>query len=73
MNPESPTRLTRQQACEYLNRGGYPIKPRYFEKLACAGSGPRVDGFFGARAMYLPEDLIEWAESRYRPADPKAA
>ena len=73
MLPEIPARLTRAQACDFLNQHGFPIKPRYFEKLACTGAGPRVDGRFGARTMYRPEDIISWAESRFRPADIKAA
>ena len=69
------TRLTRTQAVEWLNSHGYPIAQRYFEKLAVpsGGQGPRVDCRFGGRALYLPEDLLAWAQSRCKPGDPKAA
>jgi hypothetical protein len=69
------SRLTRAQAVQYLNARGFPISQRYFEKLCVpsGGQGPRVDLRFGGRALYLPEDLLAWAESRSRPGDDKAA
>lgn len=64
-----PSRLTRQQAAEFLTARGFPISKRYLEKLSCpsSGQGPRVDCWFGGRALYLPADLIAWAESRCKP------
>jgi hypothetical protein len=69
------SRLTRTQSVQYLNANGYPISQRYFEKLSCpsGGQGPRVDRWFGARALYRPEDLVAWAEARSKPGDPVAA
>jgi len=61
-------RLTRQQAAQFLTSRGFPISQRYLEKLCVpsGGQGPRVDRWFGNRALYLPGDLIEWAENRCR-------
>jgi hypothetical protein len=69
---ETPARLTRQQAVEFLNSHGFPIKPRYFEKLCVpsGGVGPRIDAWFGNRALYLPDDLMAWAQGRCRPGAP---
>jgi hypothetical protein len=68
-------RLTRQQAAKFLTERGFPIKERYFEKLSCpsGGQGPRVDLWFGGRALYKPEDLLAWAERRAKPGDQRAA
>jgi hypothetical protein len=70
----TPSRITRQQAPEFLTAIGFPISKRYFEKLCVpsGGQGPRVDAWFGARALYLESDLRAWAESRCRPGDPPA-
>jgi hypothetical protein len=68
------SRLTRVQSVHYLNANGYPITRRYFEKLCVpsASQGPRVDAWFGGRALYRPDDLLTWAECRCKPGD-KAA
>jgi hypothetical protein len=75
MTDNTPVRLTRIQAAKFLTEQGFPIAPRYFSKLALPGSGqgPRIDMWFGPRALYLPEDLLEWALSRSRPGDKRAA
>jgi hypothetical protein len=64
-------RLTRRQSAQFLTAQGFPIEPRHFEKLCCPGSakGPRVDLWFGGRALYRPEDLLAWAEGRSLPGD----
>jgi hypothetical protein len=51
------TRLTRVQSAQFLNTQGYPITRRYFEKLCVPSSaqGPRVDAWFGGRALYRPK------------------
>jgi hypothetical protein len=66
----TPARLTRRQAAQYLTDLGFPISQRYLEKLCVpsGGQGPRVDTWFGNRALYLPEDLVAWAEGRCKPA-----
>lgn len=71
VNIEVPPRLTRKQAVKFLNERGYPIALRYFEKLSCpsGGQGPRVDLWFGGRALYKPEDLLAWVERRAKPGD----
>ena len=62
-------RLTRKQSAQFLTAHGFPIERRHFEKLCCPGSakGPRVDLWFGGRALYRPEDLLVWAENRSLP------
>jgi hypothetical protein len=56
---------TRRQSTEFLSdHVGYPIKFRYFEKLCVEGNGPRVDRWFGKRALYREADLLAWAEAR---------
>jgi hypothetical protein len=70
-----PARLTRKQAAQFLRDRGFWISDRYLEKLACpsGGQGPRIDLWFGGRALYLPSDLIAWAQGRSRPGDKSAA
>jgi hypothetical protein len=62
-------RLTRKQSAQFLTERGFPISQRYLEKLCVpsGGHGPRVDAWFGGRALYRPDDLISWAESRCKP------
>jgi hypothetical protein len=61
-------RLTRHQACEYLNGKGWPISLGHFNWLCtpCVGKGPRVAGRFGSRVLYTPEDLDAWALARFK-------
>jgi hypothetical protein len=72
---EFPPLLTRTQAAQFLKSRGLPITKRYFEKLSVpsGGRGPRVDRWFGNRALYRPEDVLAWAEGRCKPGDPVAA
>jgi hypothetical protein len=67
--------LTRVQAAQFLNAQGYPITRKYFAKLCVPsnGQGPPVNKWFGQRALYTPEDLLAWAESRCKPGDDRAA
>jgi hypothetical protein len=69
------SRLTRVQAVHFLNEHGFPISQKYFEKLCVpsGGQGPRIDAWFGGRALYLSEDLLAWAMTRSKPGDPAAA
>jgi len=69
-----PSRLTRQQAAHFLTARGFPISQRYLEKLCVpsGGQGPRADTWFGNRALYLPADLLSWAEARCRPGQSAA-
>lgn len=65
----TPARLTRKQAAQFLSGRGFPISQRYLEKLCVpsTGQGPRVDAWFGGRALYKVDDLIAWAEARCKP------
>jgi hypothetical protein len=72
---EFPPLLTRAQVPQFLKTRGLPITKRYFEKLSVPSGqgGPRVDRWFGNRALYRPEDVLAWAEARCKPGDPVAA
>lgn len=59
--------LTREQTAEFLTQAGFPITRRYLEFLCTAGKGPRVDRWWGRRAMYREETSLRWAELRTRP------
>lgn len=66
VNLSCPERLTRNEAAFYLTRQGYPTAKGTLQKLACVGGGP-IYRKFGNRALYTPEDLLAWAESRLTP------
>ena len=72
---DTAPRLTRAQAAQFLAERGFPISRRYFCKLCLPGNGqgPRVDAWFNSKALYLPADVLEWAEARCRPSDKQAA
>lgn len=55
--------LTRPEAAEYLRELGYPTTKGFLQKLACTGGGPMYR-LYGNKALYTPDDLIDWAESR---------
>jgi hypothetical protein len=57
-----PIKLTRAQACAWLNEHGWPIKHSYFEYLCSPGigKGPQVAGWFGPRCLYETADLDAW-------------
>ncbi len=55
--------LTRKEAAEFLTERGMPISWRSLGKFATRGGGPTYR-IFGFRALYRPDDLLEWAEGR---------
>jgi hypothetical protein len=55
--------LTRVAAAAFLQEKGYPISPKRLAKLAHEGGGPLYRRW-GNRAIYLPTELLRWAESR---------
>ncbi|HBO14279.1 MAG TPA: DNA-binding protein [Halieaceae bacterium] len=55
--------LTRPQAADFLAERGYPCTKGTLQKIASTGGGPRYR-LFGNRALYTPDDLLEWAEDR---------
>lgn len=55
--------LTRREAADFLTERGFRTAPSYLAKLACWGGGPEFRKF-GARALYEPDELLKWAESR---------
>lgn len=63
-SPNQPSRfLTRPDAADYLKSEGYPIEWRTLQKYATVGGGPKYQRF-GNKALYRPEDLLEWAQKR---------
>ena len=57
--------LSRRESAEYLTNRGFRTSPNTLEKLASLGGGPRYSNF-GNRALYVPEDLDQWAQQRLR-------
>ncbi|MFV8816666.1 DNA-binding protein [Haliea sp. E17] len=56
-------RLTRKEAAEFLNENGFPGTAKTLQKLASVGGGPEYQ-IFGNKALYQPQSLLEWAQSR---------
>jgi hypothetical protein len=66
-NPWPPL-LTKKQAAEFLSANGFPITKRQFEKLSLpsAADPPRVEAWWGDRALYTQDELLRWARARLR-------
>lgn len=62
-NEAKTTYLTRPESADFLTSNGYPTAKGTLQKLACIGGGP-IYRTFGIRALYKPDDLLAWAESR---------
>jgi hypothetical protein len=56
-------RLTRKEAAEFLTDQGYPTKKSFLDKAAVIGGGPPF-AHYGNKSLYLPADLLSWAEGR---------
>jgi hypothetical protein len=65
----SKIRLTRPKLSAFLNENGFPIGKSTIDKLCSPAidEGPSIDGFLGNRALYDPEVVLAWAESRLSP------
>jgi hypothetical protein len=55
--------LTREAAAAFLLAKGYPITLKRLAKLAHEGGGPKYRRW-GNRAIYLPAELLCWAQAR---------
>jgi hypothetical protein len=55
--------LDRKQAAEFLTSRGFKTAPATLAKLACLGGGP-VFRSYGRKPLYLPRDLLAWAQAR---------
>lgn len=55
--------MTRREVPAFLAKLGYPITHKYLGKLASVGGGP-IYRMFGNRALYTPEDVLAWIETR---------
>lgn len=62
-NPLLKPLLTRGESGHFLTDNGFPTTKGNLQKLASVGGGPRYQ-IFGNKALYRPEDLLRWAESR---------
>jgi hypothetical protein len=58
--------LTRRKGAEFLQEHGYPLSLSHLNKLAHLHQGPPIAGYWGRYALYDPDTLLEWAESRVR-------
>jgi hypothetical protein len=55
--------LNRADAADFLNEHGFPCTKFSLQKYATVGGGP-VYRIFGNRALYMPADLMAWAEAK---------
>ena len=55
--------LTRHEAASYLSERGLLISKNTLQKFATVGGGPDYS-IFGNRALYTPQNLDSWAETR---------
>jgi hypothetical protein len=60
---DSSPLLDRKAAAELLTQKGYRTAAATLAKYACLGGGPAFRSF-GRKPLYLPADLLGWAESR---------
>ena len=63
MVQDSERLLGRKDAAQYLTERGFKTAVATLAKLACVGGGPRFRSF-GRKPLYLPADLLAWAEER---------
>ena len=55
--------MRRPEAAEFLADHGFPTTKNTLQKYATTGGGP-VYRIFGNRALYTPEDLLDWADAK---------
>ncbi len=58
-----PSYMLRPEAAEFLTDRGFPTAKNTLQKYATTGGGP-VYRIFGNRALYTPEDLLDWADAK---------
>ncbi len=62
--------LTRAELPRFLRRHGYPISRSSIDKLSMPSrgerAGPKPVGVWGNRHLYRPEEVLAWAERRFR-------
>jgi hypothetical protein len=63
MHSEVQRHLSRREAAQFLTDHGYRTAPATLAKLACLGGGP-VFRSWGRKPLYLPAELLAWAEAR---------
>ncbi len=57
------TFLLRPEAAEFLKERGFPTTKNTLQKFATTGGGP-IYRLFGNRAVYTPDDLLDWASTK---------
>jgi len=64
--------VTAVEGVKLLQERGYPISRSTFQKMSMKSSPnkPPVAGFWGRYRVYNPPELLEWARSLVRTADP---
>jgi hypothetical protein len=55
--------LTRRQLLDFLHENRIPIGKSTLSKRAMVGLGPPVAAWWGRRALYRPEEALQWAKS----------
>jgi hypothetical protein len=61
--PRPEPGLSRVQAAAYLTEIGFPTAPSRLAKFAVSGGGPAYRKW-GLSTVYLPSDLVAWAQTR---------
>ena len=62
----SNTYLLRPESADFLTKRGFPTSKLTLQKYATIGGGP-IYRIWGSRALYMPEDLLSWAEAKLSP------
>ncbi|HEY8008756.1 MAG TPA: hypothetical protein VIE66_18680 [Methylocella sp.] len=60
------SRLSRQEAAQFLTNAGLPIAATTLAKKAVQGNGPPY-ALWNGRTMYAADALLEWAEAQVGP------
>ena len=55
--------MLRPEAAKFLTDRGFPTAKNTLQKYATTGGGP-VYRIYGNRALYTPEDLLDWADAK---------
>ncbi len=63
MENKERTYLTRAESADFLTAQGLPTPKGTLQKLASVGGGPPYR-IYGNKALYTPDDLIDWAHAR---------
>jgi hypothetical protein len=65
--------LRRKTGVAELQAEGYPLSLSEFNKICMRGEGPPVDAMWGKTELRKPQTFKNWALSRLKPGNNKAA